>query len=635
MEEPMLARFQWIALVLAPAAMAAGSEEMTPGLADAVRQAILEEEYGLAPGPYGSWRAESSAQGMSASFTPSGLEVSGVDEDGERWTLGLSLESWGRGSHLTRAAEGSCEASGRRMEIHREGLVEWYVNDERGIEQGFDIAAAPGPTRSGEPLRLELAVDGGFAVEILGGERDARLASKDGGVKLSYSGLRAWDADGLELEARLVRAAEGLAILVEDRDASYPLTVDPWIWIQEAKLLAQWGKDWDEFGDSVSLSGDTALVGAPYHDNQGPNSGLATVFVRSGTVWSRQTNLPPSDAASGDWLGKGVSLSGDTALVGASGDDDAGSNSGSAYVFVRTGMAWSQEAKLTASDGAANDRFGRAVALSGDTALVGAYGDDDAGSESGSAYVFVRSGTVWSQQAKLRASDAGSWARFGESVSLFGETALIGAPSHNRAYVFARTFTTWSQQAKLTGGVVVHEAFGCSVSLSTDRALIGAHYDDTWGVHSGSAYVFVGVPGSPVTYCTAKVNSQGCLPSIDYVGTPTISWPDNFRVTAANVLSNGTGMLFWGHGPNNVPFKGGVLCIAPPLIRTVLQDSGGNPPPPDCSGSYSFHFSQAYMASKSIAAGTQLYAQYWSRDPGFTPPENVGLTEGLEFLVGL
>ncbi len=139
----------------------------------------------------------------------------------------------------------------------------------------------------------------------------------------------------------------------------------------------------------------------------------------------------------------------------------------------------------------------------------------------------------------------------------------------------------------------------------------------------------------PITYCTAKVNSLGCLPAIGHVGTPTISGPDDFHVTASNVVSNGTGMLFWGHGPNNVPFKGGILCVAPPHIRTIMQDSGGNPPPPDCSGSYSFHFSQAYMASKSIAAGMQLYAQYWSRDPGFASPNNVGLTEALELTIGL
>ncbi len=136
------------------------------------------------------------------------------------------------------------------------------------------------------------------------------------------------------------------------------------------------------------------------------------------------------------------------------------------------------------------------------------------------------------------------------------------------------------------------------------------------------------------TYCTAKVNSLACLPSIGYAGAATISGPDDFYVTTAGVLNEKAGIMIWSHGPDNRPFMGGTLCVAPPIIRTPVQGSGGNPPPPDCSGSYSFHFSQAYMAGKSIVAGMRLFAQYWSRDPGFAPPDDVGLTDGLEFVVG-
>ena len=151
-----------------------------------------------------------------------------------------------------------------------------------------------------------------------------------------------------------------------------------------------------------------------------------------------------------------------------------------------------------------------------------------------------------------------------------------------------------------------------------------------------------GVPdeceGGATSYCTAKNNSLGCTPLIDAVGGcptgPTLSGPDDFYVTAQQVLDNKPGIMIWSHGPNALPFMGGILCVAPPIIRTPHQDSGGNPPPPDCIGSYSFHFSQTYMAGKFITAGTQLYAQYWSRDPGFAPPNNVGLTDGLEFVVG-
>src|SRR5690606_16303405 len=144
----------------------------------------------------------------------------------------------------------------------------------------------------------------------------------------------------------------------------------------------------DQFGRSVSVSGDTALVGADGDVDAGSNSGSAYVFVRSGASWARQAKLRARDGAALDQFGHSVSISGDTALVGAYGDDDAGSNSGSAYVFVRSGASWTRQAKLSASDGAANAYFGYSVSVSGETALVGAYGDD---SRRGSAYVFVRS----------------------------------------------------------------------------------------------------------------------------------------------------------------------------------------------------------------------------------------------------
>ena len=149
--------------------------------------------------------------------------------------------------------------------------------------------------------------------------------------------------------------------------------------------------------------------------------------MRSGTTWTQQQKLTASDGASEDRFGYSVSLSGDYALIGASFVDDNGSESGSAYVFVRSGTTWTQQQKLTASDGAANDHFGYSVSLSGDCALIGAWGDDDSGSESGSAYVFVRSGTTWTEQQKLTASDGASTDLFGYSVSISGDTAIVGA----------------------------------------------------------------------------------------------------------------------------------------------------------------------------------------------------------------
>jgi hypothetical protein len=138
---------------------------------------------------------------------------------------------------------------------------------------------------------------------------------------------------------------------------------------------------------------------------------------------------------------------------------------------------------------------------------------------------------------------------------------------------------------------------------------------------------------NPSTYCEPEINSLGCRPTIGWTGSPSLTGPDNFHVTAANVLNNKSGLLFWGAAPAEHPFFGGTLCVASPVIRTAILNSGGNPPPNDCSGAFSFHFSQSYMSAHIVGAGTSVYAQFWSRDPGFAPPNNVGLTDGLLFVV--
>ncbi len=212
-----------------------------------------------------------------------------------------------------------------------------------------------------------------------------------------------------------------------------------------------------------------------------------------------ETKLTAADAASSDMFGNSVSLSGDTAVVGAYRNDDAGGESGSAYVFIRdAGGAWGQQAKLTASDGAADDYFGWAVSIDGNTAVVGAYVDDDsAGVNQGSAYVFVRdAGDSWSEQAKLLASDAEADDLFGASVSIHGDTVMVGASDDNKAgavYAFTRDGGgTWTQEARLTApSVTPYDWFGRSLSVNGDTAVLGAYGDDDGGSWSGAAYVFI------------------------------------------------------------------------------------------------------------------------------------------------
>jgi hypothetical protein len=288
---------------------------------------------------------------------------------------------------------------------------------------------------------------------------------------------------------------------------------------EPVKLAASDATASDYFGCFVAIDGDTALVGAYYDDDSGINSGSAYVFTRSGATWTQQSKLTAADGAASDYFGFGVALWGDTALVGARFGDGAASNSGSVYVFTRSGELWTQQAELNAIGGATGDNFGNAVALWGDTALVGAYGDDDAGYESGSAYVFVRTGTTWEQQAKFVAADGATYDGYGASVALLGDTALVGArfadsaggTNQGAAYVYNLNGADWTEEAKLTAADATDgDSFGVSVALSGDAALVGANGDDDAGDASGSAYVF-----ELVAACEADFNLDGVVDGMD------------------------------------------------------------------------------------------------------------------------
>jgi hypothetical protein len=215
-------------------------------------------------------------------------------------------------------------------------------------------------------------------------------------------------------------------------------------WTQQQRLIASDGAAGGYFGTSVSVDGDTAVIGAHVGSGTLP---AVYVFVRIGGVWSQQAELTASDRGVGDVFGSSVSVSGDTAVTGAFGKS---SSQGVAYVFVRSGTTWSQQQELTASDRAADDQFGYSVAVSGDTALIGA---NTKFSGQGAAYVFVRSGSTWSQQQKLSVPAVGG--QFGTAVSLSGQTAVIAAPYANGsqggvALVFVSNGASWSEQQELT-----------------------------------------------------------------------------------------------------------------------------------------------------------------------------------------
>jgi hypothetical protein len=358
-------------------------------------------------------------------------------------------------------------------------------------------------------------------------------------------------------------------------------------WSQQAYLKAS-NTGFGRFGSTVAISGDTVVTGGP---------DAAYVFVRSGTSWSQQGYLVGSNTMENDLFGWSVAISGDTIAVGAPSEtsglegDESGESSGSgaAYVFVRSGTSWSQQAFLKASNAGGNDRFGWSVAISGDTVVVGALlersnatgvnGDqsNDLAPRSGAAYVFVRSGTSWSQQAYLKASNTKADDQFGASIAISGDMVVVGASDpvqrgngENAAYAFVRSGTSWSQRAYLVGSnTEAVDNFGRSAAISGDTVVVGAPFENSsaTGVDgdgsdnsanvAGAAYVFTipnTLPGTNVT-----VQSGDTTITFDNVSTAGTT-------TVTPIDPNDAGTL-----------PGGFALTTPPLafeIQTTATVSG-------------------------------------------------------------
>ncbi|RMD82834.1 MAG: hypothetical protein D6815_08225 [Candidatus Dadabacteria bacterium] len=385
----------------------------------------------------GGFEANNPAHSLRAVFRVGGVELFAR---GETWLLRwVGQASAGRrstpeiqrkaGAASLASESGAAEpiAERNRVEYRHEGVTEWYENGPLGLEQGFTVKERP--TR--EPLRLELEQGGTLRPEIAKGGRELVLHGSDGAPVLLNSGLVAWDATGRRLPARLELSKRTLVIEVDDTDAEYPVTVDPFV--QLAKLLASDGRGGDTFGWSVAVSGDTVVIGAPLKNIAGNSAqGAAYVFVRPPTGWADMTEtakLVASDGAPADGFGMSVAIDADTVVVGAPTSDVGGNiDQGSAYVFVKPSGGWAgtltESAKLVASDGASYDQLGNSVAISGDTVIAGAIGDDvGANSDQGSVYVFVKPAGGWTgtlvESAKLTASDGMPYDGFGASVAMF------------------------------------------------------------------------------------------------------------------------------------------------------------------------------------------------------------------------
>ncbi len=517
------------------------------------------------------------------------------------------------------------------------------------------------------------------------------------------------------------------------------LAVAQWSSQEEALLYDQ---SVSGYGSSTDIDGDTAVVGAPQPSTG--QSGRAFVYVRNAGVWSEQAELVGSDSGPGDVLGSSVAIHGDTIVVGAPGQDPSGVfGAGSAYVFVRTGTTWTQQAKLIASNAAANDNFGTSVAVFEDTIVVGAPNKYVDWPSRGMVYVFRRNGTTWTQEASFTqelvhhsrfgysvavegdrlfvgahqwfngsqqlgaalvfARSGSTWTQtqilepnvadlsnFGTAVAIQGNRAIVGAPAENNfqgaAYVYKLTGSTWSLQQKIIGqDALPYGWFGEAVAVSEHQVVVGTHGpSDESGVGTGAAkyftfdgaqwierlelvgsqsaqndwlgiavaidgdFVIAGAPKAstgetyvwridpPVTeiYCSAQINSQGCLPAIGSSGTPSVTSALPFFVTASQIINNKAGILYYSYAPDSAPFFGGLRCVGLPLYRLAPQNSGGTPPPTvDCTGTFSFDFNARIQSGVDfgLVVGEDVYCQWWYRDP--MAGKLTGLSDALRFRI--
>ena len=277
-------------------------------------------------------------------------------------------------------------------------------------------------------------------------------------------------------------------------------------WVEEDKLTASDGAEGDSFGRFLSLHGDTIAVGVWADDDQGIDSGSAYVYRydEENGLWVEEQKLLAFDGVTDDQFGEDVSIHGDTLVVGAWKDDDLGNNSGSVYVYRydTENQTWNFEQKLTASDGAADDHFGRRIAIGDDRIVVGAHGDADAGVYTGSAYVFRYDdgNGVWVEEDKVTASVGAAWDHFGAGVAIQGDTIVVGAfgdVTHGlgagAAYVYRHDEASglWVEKQKLTApDGAAYDGFGENVSIAGGTIAVGSHRDDDLGSDSGSVYVY-------------------------------------------------------------------------------------------------------------------------------------------------
>jgi len=645
---------------------------------------------------------------LRAELAPGGRDVHFVDAAGclrLRYTGLLVQDADGRrlAAHFELAPDGlllEIDDTDARYPLEVDPVAqEAYLkasNSEAGDHFGWSVAAsgdtvivgAPGEDSSAVTINGSQSNNGApdsgaayvFVRTATGWAQKAYLKASNAEAGDSFGISVAIDGDlavvGANEEDSAATGVNGSQVgnTLQNAGAAYVFTGSGGNWLQQAYLKASNTGALDGFGSAVAISGLTVAVGAygeasptaGVNGQQGldtaPSAGAAYVFVRTAGVWAQQAYLKASNTGGGDSFGFSLALSGDTLAVGAfledssatgiggQQQDDSASAAGAAYVFTRSGTSWSQQAYLKASNAQATDWFGAAVALSGDTLVVGAPSEESSATgvdgdqanngaiDSGAAYVFARSGAIWSQQAYLKASNTSVASAFGHAVDVSGDTILVGAwgesgasvgvnagqnsngsPSSGSAYLFVLDGEQWGHHSYLkASNTGSPDSFGTAVALGDDYAVVGAFRESSnatgiggsqsnnSATFAGAAYAFeLDLDRGPWTDLGGGSAGLQAVPRLALVGplTPLSSLAVTLEQAAPHSLLLG----LWSFSSTPLPVLGGTLHVNPPAMH-VLWTS-------DASGG--FHDSWTWPVG--VAPGTPFFAQVLVQDPSVLP----------------
>jgi hypothetical protein len=318
-------------------------------------------------------------------------------------------------------------------------------------------------------------------------------------------------------------------------------------WQQQTILLPNDPDSLSQFGNALAINDNTLFVGAPMHDSFGVNAGAVYVFTFDGVSWVQRQKLIGADTASGDRFGSALALNDGWLAVSAPLHSSPGSPGGAVYLFEFDGVSWVQRYKVGAPDTIAGDRFGSAIALDDGWLAVGVPLHRFVGSASGAVYLFEFNGTAWVQRQKFVASDTVGGDQFGSALALENQRLVIGAPLHSSngpasgaVYIFERATTTWIERAKLIGSDTnAGDRLGGSISIDGNTILVGAYGDTAAGPGTGAAYVFVEVtgPGATNTPSIIVTPTETSTPSATPSHTPSPTFTPTPSATPSNTPS--------------------------------------------------------------------------------------------------